>query len=70
VLGLLPETSTPPRVLVVGCHADDIEIGCGGTMLELVAQHPDAQVTWLVLSGNDARADEASASAASFLDGL
>jgi LmbE family N-acetylglucosaminyl deacetylase len=70
VLGLIPERSEPPRVLVVGCHADDIEIGCGGTMLELVARNPDAEVTWLVLSGNDARATEASASASSFLDGL
>jgi LmbE family N-acetylglucosaminyl deacetylase len=70
VLGLVPDLGTPPRVLVVGCHADDIEIGCGGTMLELVARHPDAEVTWLVLSGDGARAGEASASAAAFLGGL
>lgn len=70
MLGLIPETSRPPRVLVVGCHADDIEIGCGGTMLELVARHPDAEVTWLVLSGNEARGSEAKASAASFLGAL
>ena len=70
MLGLIPDSSTPPRVLVVGCHADDIEIGCGGTMLELVERYPDAEVTWLVLSGNGARANEASASAEAFLDGL
>ena len=57
------------RVLAVGCHADDIEIGCGGTMLGLVERNPDLDVTWLVLSAEGERADEARAGAAAFLAG-
>jgi LmbE family N-acetylglucosaminyl deacetylase len=57
----------PLRLLAVGCHADDIEIGCGGTILELAERRPDLEVTWLVLSASGARAKEARASAAGFL---
>jgi LmbE family N-acetylglucosaminyl deacetylase len=59
----------PARVLAIGCHADDIEIGCGGTLLALAERRPDVEVTWLVLSANGSRADEARASAAAFLLG-
>ena len=58
----------PLRLLAVGCHADDIEIGCGGTILELAERRPDLEVTWLVLSASGARANEARASAAGFLE--
>jgi LmbE family N-acetylglucosaminyl deacetylase len=54
-------------VLAIGCHADDIEIGCGGTILTLLEQHPDVHVTWLVLSAGGKRAKEATAGAAGFL---
>jgi LmbE family N-acetylglucosaminyl deacetylase len=54
-------------VLAIGCHADDIEIGCGGTILALLARNPEIEVTWLVLSAEGERADEARASAAAFL---
>jgi LmbE family N-acetylglucosaminyl deacetylase len=60
----------PARVLAIGCHADDIEIGCGGTLLALAERRPDLEVTWLVLSANGARGEEARASAAAFLSGL
>jgi LmbE family N-acetylglucosaminyl deacetylase len=59
----------PARVLAVGCHADDVEIGCGGTLLALAERRPDLEVTWLVLGAEGARADEARASAAAFLAG-
>ena len=57
------------RVLAVGCHADDIEIGCGGTLLALSRARPELHVTWVVLSAADERADEARACAADFLAG-
>jgi LmbE family N-acetylglucosaminyl deacetylase len=55
------------QVLVVGAHADDIEIGCGGTILHLVEQGLPLRVTWVVLSAGDAREREAHDSAAAFL---
>ena len=60
----------PARVLAIGCHADDVEIGCGGTLLALAERRPDTEVTWLVLSANGARGQEACASAAAFLSAL
>ena len=60
----------PARVLAIGCHADDVEIGCGGTLLALAEERPDLEVTWLVLGADGVRADEARASAAAFLAGV
>jgi LmbE family N-acetylglucosaminyl deacetylase len=54
------------RVLALGCHADDIEIGLGGTLLTLCQQNPGLAVTWVVLSADEAREQEARASAAAF----
>ena len=53
----------PLTILALGAHSDDIEIGCGGTLLRLAESHPDATVWWIVLSGDEARAAEARASA-------
>jgi LmbE family N-acetylglucosaminyl deacetylase len=58
------------RILAIGAHPDDIEIGCGGTVLRLVADELVASVRWVVCSGEDARADEARAGAAAMLAGL
>ena len=68
-LSLARPDGTPPRLLAVGAHADDIEIGCGATILRLVAEHPGLSVDWLVLSGHGDRAGEAADSAAAFLAG-
>jgi len=57
------------RILCVGAHSDDIEIGCGGTMLRLLAEHGDADVHWVVLGSDGARDEEALASAEQFLRG-
>ena len=64
----VPETSL--TVLALGAHADDIEIGCGGTLLRLARAYPELDVHWIVLSGNGTRAEEARASATSFLEGV
>jgi LmbE family N-acetylglucosaminyl deacetylase len=58
---------SPNRVLAVGCHADDLEIGCGGMLLALTRARPDLHVTWVVLAASDARAEEARSSAEQFL---
>jgi LmbE family N-acetylglucosaminyl deacetylase len=53
----------PLRVLAIGAHADDIEIGAGGTIMRLVAEHPSLAISWVVLSAEGERAAEARASA-------
>jgi LmbE family N-acetylglucosaminyl deacetylase len=55
------------EVLCLGAHCDDIEIGCGGTVLRLVEEFPSARFHWVVLSSNDDRAGEAQAAAEHFL---
>ena len=55
------------RVLAIGCHADDIEIGCGATIRALVRAQPGLAVTWVVLAATGERADEARAGAEAFL---
>ncbi len=57
------------RVLAIGCHSDDIEIGCGGTILSVLRERPDIHVTWVVLAAEGARAEEARNSAEAFLAG-
>jgi LmbE family N-acetylglucosaminyl deacetylase len=52
----------PLRILAIGAHADDIEIGCGGTILRLAQELPDPAIDWLVLSAAGDRVDEATAS--------
>jgi LmbE family N-acetylglucosaminyl deacetylase len=56
-------------LLCLGAHSDDIEIGCGGTVMKLVSANPDLEVHWVVLSAEGKRAEEAWAGADSFLRG-
>jgi len=58
---------TPRQILLLGAHSDDIEIGCGGTVLQLVEKYPDALFIWVVFCSNEMRAKEARASAEAFL---
>jgi LmbE family N-acetylglucosaminyl deacetylase len=58
----------PLRILCLGAHSDDIEIGCGGTLLRLLAERPGCEVRWVVFSAaTPERGREARASAADFL---
>ena len=57
------------RVLCLGAHSDDIEIGCGGTILRLLQEHSRTQICWVVFSSGPKRDDEARKSAALFLRG-
>jgi LmbE family N-acetylglucosaminyl deacetylase len=38
----------PLSLLCLGAHSDDIEIGCGGTLLRLLAERPGSSVDWVV----------------------
>ena len=55
------------RVLCLGAHCDDIEIGCGGTLLRLQEQNPHLQFHWMVFSSTPKRKKEAAKSARLFL---
>jgi len=57
---------SPLQIFCVGAHSDDIEIGCGGTILRLVEQYPNCVVHWVVLNAVGVRADEARRGAALF----
>ncbi|GIK40327.1 MAG: GlcNAc-PI de-N-acetylase [Chloroflexota bacterium] len=72
MLGLTFNTepnSTLP-ILCLGAHSDDIEIGCGGTILKLIRQYPNLSFHWVVFSAGQQRAAEARASAEVFLKGV
>lgn len=58
------------RVLAVGAHPDDIEIGCAGTLLRLIERGSVSELWWVVLSGSIERAGEAQASAEALLEGV
>jgi len=62
-----PTSGSPLRVLCLGAHSDDLEIGCGGTILELANRTAPLDVTWIVFSASDARRREANESANVFL---
>jgi LmbE family N-acetylglucosaminyl deacetylase len=55
------------RVLCLGAHSDDIEIGCAGTMLQLTEAEQPIEVTWVVFSGEGRREREARQSAEALL---
>lgn len=57
------------KVLCLGAHCDDIEIGCGGTILQLVERKPELEFLWVVFSGDARRAAEAKRCAQLFLKG-
>jgi len=58
-LHLTRDVAEPLQVLCIGCHSDDIEIGCGGTILRLSDEHPQCVFHWVVLSATGIREAEA-----------
>ncbi|MGA9778107.1 MAG: PIG-L deacetylase family protein [Limisphaerales bacterium] len=58
------------RILCIGAHSDDIEIGCGGTVLHLIAKSSQIEFYWVVLCSDPDRDREARQSANAFLKGV
>jgi LmbE family N-acetylglucosaminyl deacetylase len=56
----------PLQILCLGCHSDDIEIGCGGAVLRLAEQYPDCEFHWVVFSAQGPRRAEAEQAAELF----
>ncbi len=62
-------TSDRPTILLLGAHCDDIEIGCGATVMRLVARYPGARFVWVTFSADDEREAETRRAAAQLLRG-
>lgn len=63
----LSEALAPRRLLAIGAHSDDIEIGAGGSILALRQKHPGLVVDWIVLAAHGDRHHEAVESAYRFV---
>jgi LmbE family N-acetylglucosaminyl deacetylase len=61
------EGASSPKILALGAHADDIEIGSGGTILRWLEENPATEVYWVVLGASGKRRTEAVESASLFL---
>lgn len=66
-LKLAEKSDLAYKVLCLGAHSDDIEIGCGGTILKLVENYPNIVFYWVVFSSSPAREKEAICSGNNFL---
>jgi len=65
----IPESTEPLHILCLGAHCDDIEIGCGGTILSIIKNNPDVKISWIVFSSIASRKEEAILGANLFTDG-
>jgi len=65
-LDLRPGVNKTLNILCIGAHSDDIEIGCGGTILRLAQDYP-IDITWVVLGASGIRRQEAQESVSDFL---
>ncbi len=63
------DRQTPLTILCLGAHSDDIEIGCGATLLQLGRNQAKPKFCWVVMSGKGARHSEAQKAAELFTDG-
>ncbi|WP_441000167.1 PIG-L deacetylase family protein [Fodinibius sp. SL11] len=55
------------KMLFLGAHCDDIEIGCGGTVLHMIENYKIDHIKWVVFTSNEVRKKEAESSAKEFL---
>lgn len=62
-------SETDLKLLCLGAHSDDLEIGCAGSILDWLTRYPNAEVTWVVFSAAGLRAREARESADELLRG-
>jgi LmbE family N-acetylglucosaminyl deacetylase len=67
-LNLPDDPAAPVKLLLLGAHCDDIEIGCGGTVLNLLSTRANVDVAWVVFSSTSEREREAHAGASLFLE--
>jgi len=67
-LNLPQDSAAPLKILCLGSHSDDIEIGCGGTILRMLSGTQKIEITWIVFASNSEREREARNSAALFLN--
>jgi LmbE family N-acetylglucosaminyl deacetylase len=65
-LNLAQDVASPLQVLCLGAHSDDIEIGCGGTILRITQLYSNCVFHWVVLSALGVRAEEAGQGAERF----
>jgi len=68
-LNLSKKSGDPFVVLCLGAHADDIEIGCGGTLLRFCETIPNIKFYWVVFSASGRRCQEATKAAELFTSG-
>lgn len=66
-IGIFPKNNEPLTILCLGAHSDDIEIGCGGTLLRLLSEYGNVEVHWVVFGSSGVRNAEAFDSANKFL---
>lgn len=64
------DKTLPLKILCLGSHCDDLEIGCGGTILQLIEEYKELHIHWLVFSSDEKRKKEATVSAEEFLSGV
>jgi LmbE family N-acetylglucosaminyl deacetylase len=67
-LPIFQKRHAPLKMVFLGAHSDDIELGCGGTILKLLDDHDGVDAHWVVFSANHERRTEAEKSASIFLD--
>ena len=69
-LSFVQKKGEPLKALFLGAHSDDIELGCGGTILSLLEQGQELEAWWVVFAASLERRDEAEKGAEMFLRGV